>query len=59
MEFGVRKPTLKALAKIPAWSMNNDKGAVFSKRILFEWSGATLRDLEGQEFSALGSSSAM
>jgi hypothetical protein len=59
-QFGVKKPSLKAIAKtpvIPALAAGNEGGvspaAPMAVRDEF-WLGAKLHDLEGEEFSAYG-----
>ena len=59
-QFGVKKPSLKAIAKtpvIPALDTGNEDGvspaAPTAARAIF-WLGAKLHDLEGEEFSAYG-----
>lgn len=61
-QFGVKKPSLKAIAKtpvIPALSLGSEDGASSAASAqkavagVF-WLGARLHDLEGQEFSAYG-----
>lgn len=59
-QFGVKKPSLKAIARTPEIP---PFGAVRSKRAKavpnkMQWLGATLSDLSGQDFSAYGVSQA-
>jgi hypothetical protein len=56
-QFGVKKPSLKAIAKTPVIPelklKNTDKGSSPSALGLF-WLGAPLHSLQGEEFSAFG-----
>jgi|GEM_PF-466809 len=55
-EFGVRTPRLKAMARTPAISavkLGSGEAAPVAT-VQGKWEGATLRDLVGQEYSALG-----
>jgi hypothetical protein len=57
-EFGVTKPSLKAIAKtpaIPSISINTDQGNLAVIRTSVEWLGATLSEPVGDELSAFGS----
>ena len=57
-QFGVRSPRLKALARTPAIpTITHGTGqtdASVAAPVTWPWQGATLRELEGLEFSALG-----
>ena len=65
-QFGVKKPSLKAMAKTPIFPKYNLKGAkpqhghkksvtaASLKPTPFYWLGAKLKELEGQQFSAYG-----
>ena len=60
-QFGVKKPSLKAIAKTPEIpEVRNDGGGLaFGQKTKqdftpFDWLGAKLKELEGQEFSAFG-----
>ena len=56
--FGVKKPSLRALAKSPVIPAPGEtrraESAVASARRSVFWQGATLRALQGEEFSAFG-----
>ncbi|MBL9204905.1 MAG: alpha-L-fucosidase [Opitutaceae bacterium] len=54
--FGVRSPRLKAVARVPAIPSVKLGGAEAAPvaAVHAKWAGATLRDLGGQEYSALG-----
>jgi hypothetical protein len=54
-QFGVQNPALKAMARTPALPMakvSTEPAAAPQRRIT--WKGATLRNLFGEEYSALG-----
>jgi hypothetical protein len=59
-QFGVKKPSLKAIAKTPSFGPKNKTPSITIKkklpspRISRVWLGATLHSLQGQEFSAFG-----
>ncbi len=58
-QFGVKKPSLKAIARtpeIPAVQIGaaTDAGGEVAAAVKFYWLGALLHGLEGEEFSAFG-----
>lgn len=54
MEFGVRKPGLKTIAKTPVLPGGGVAATVGAVGARFDWQGALIRDMEGEEFSAVG-----
>jgi hypothetical protein len=53
-QFGVKKPALKAIARTPDIpALRDDARPTASPRAL-SWLGATVRSIEGEEFSAFG-----
>jgi hypothetical protein len=55
--FGVKKPSLKAIAKspvIPALESGQPKSVTGASTFTEVWLGATLHGIEGEEFSAFG-----
>ncbi|MDF7809486.1 PDZ domain-containing protein [Pontiellaceae bacterium B12219] len=57
-QFGVKKPSLKAIAKTPVIPVLNGSGggqaSAAAKPMVSVWLGASLHSLEGEEFSAFG-----
>ena len=56
-QFGVKKPSLRAIARTPSLSAPKKKKRKPKKAApprIAKWMGATLRDLTGEEFSAYG-----
>lgn len=56
-QFGVKKPSLKAIAKTPQLTpktRNTERAVAPAKPVERRWLGAVLRDLKGDEFSAYG-----
>jgi hypothetical protein len=56
-DFGVIKPSLKAIAKtpvIPTISIKTDEGKSSGKNLSIEWMGAKLGEPKGDELSAFG-----
>jgi hypothetical protein len=54
-QFGVRRPSLKAITKVPVLPTSSPKStAAPIAGASIQWKGATLRGLKGEEFSALG-----
>ncbi|MDC0088319.1 PDZ domain-containing protein [Akkermansiaceae bacterium] len=55
-QFGVKKPSLKAIARTPDFSAPKKKVSTKKARpaMVGKWMGATLKDLSGNDFSAYG-----
>lgn len=59
-QFGVKKPSLKAIAAVPSFVPKSHKATAPARKptvvtpLVQVWLGASLRDLNGEDFSAFG-----